>query len=263
VRFVDDHDLDAVAEALRGAKLFYTETVSNPTLAVAELGALAELCQAEGIPSVIDNTFASPYLCNPAGLGFDYVVHSATKYIGGHSDLVGGVVATSGARRAQLRNLALDQGGAMQPLEAWLCLRGLVTLPIRMERHCATAAALAQWLTEQQQISAVHYLGLEHHPDHERATRLLRGTGGMICFEHADGLEGGMRLCDALQLVWIGASLGGAHSLVSHPASTTHRQLDAAARRKAGIADGLIRFSVGLEDLSDLIDDFAAALLAT
>jgi methionine-gamma-lyase len=260
VRFVDDHDLDAVAKAMQGAKLFYTETISNPVLAVPDLGRLAQLCREMEVPSIVDNTFASPYLCKPARLGFDYVIHSATKYIGGHGDLIGGVVATSPSRRAQLRKLALDQGGAMQPLEAWLCLRGLVTLPLRMERHCATASALAQWLADQPQLSSVHYPGLESHPDHERALELLGGPGGMICLEHAGGLEGGMRLCDGLQLVWIGASLGGTHSLVSHPASTTHRQLDAAARQRAGISDGLIRMSVGLEDLPDLIDDFAGAL---
>lgn len=260
VRFVDDHDLDAVTKAIDGAKLFYTETISNPALAVPDLGTLAQLCHEKGVPSVVDNTFASPYLCNPASLGFDYVIHSATKYIGGHSDLIGGVVATSAPRRVQLRKLALDQGGAMQPFEAWLCLRGLVTLPLRMERHCETALALARWLSDQPQLSAVHYPGLDTHPDHERASQLLRGPGGMICLDHAGGLEAGKRLCDALELVWIGGSLGGAHSLVSHPASTTHRQLDAAARKRAGISDGLIRVSVGLEDLPDLIDDFAVAL---
>jgi methionine-gamma-lyase len=262
VRFVDDHDLEAVAAAVHGARLFYTETISNPVLAVPDLAALAGVCGDAGVPAVVDNTFASPYLCNPAALGFDYVLHSATKYIGGHSDLIGGVVATTGRGRALLRETSLDQGGAMQPFEAWLCLRGLATLHLRMERHGATAGALAEWFSQQPQLRAVHHPGLSAHPDHETAKRQLRGFGGMVCLEHADGLEGGMRLCDALQLVWIAGSLGGAHSSVSHPASTTHRQLDEAARRRAGISDGLVRLSVGLEDLSDLVGDFEQALAA-
>ena len=262
VRFVDDHDLEAVAKAIDGAKLFYTETIANPVLAVPDLAALATLCTESGVPGVVDNTFASPALCNPAALGFEFVLHSATKYIGGHSDLIGGVVATSGAGRALLRQTSLDQGGAMQPFEAWLCLRGLVTLGLRMERHCATAGALAAWFAAQPELSAVHYPGLPGHPDHELAGRQLRGFGGMVCFEHVGGLEGGMRLCDALELVWIAGSLGGPHSSVSHPASTTHRQLGEEARHRAGIADGLVRLSVGLEDLADLMADFEQALRA-
>lgn len=260
VRFVDDHDLDAVEKAIEGAKLFYTETISNPNLAVPDLGALGGLCRRAEVPAVIDNTFASPYLCNPASLGFDYVLHSATKYIGGHSDLIGGVVATSAEGRSGLKKVALDQGGAMQPLEAWLCLRGMVTLPLRMERHCQSAAALARWLVEQPELVRVDYPGLETFADHRAARRFLRGFGGMVSFEHSGGIEGGTRLCDALELVWIAGSLGGAHSSVSHPASTTHRQLDADARRQAGIGDGLIRLSVGLEDTADLIADFEQAL---
>ena len=262
VRFVDDHDLDEVAKAIDGAKLFYTETISNPVLAVADLAALATLCTEAGVPGVVDNTFASPSLCNPAVFGFEYVLHSATKYIGGHSDLIGGVVATTTDGRDLLRRTSLDQGGAMQPFEAWLCLRGLATLALRMERHCTTAGALAEWFTTQPQLSAVHYPGLSTHPDHDVANRLLRGFGGMICLEHGDGLQGGMRLCDALELVWIAGSLGGPHSSVSHPASTTHRQLDEVARERAGIADGLVRLSVGLEDPADLVADFEQALAA-
>lgn len=262
VRFVDDHDLEAVGKAIDGARLFYTETISNPVLAVADLGALASLCAEAGVATVVDNTFASPWLCNPAMAGFEYVVHSATKYIGGHGDLIGGVVATTAAGRERLRHTAIDQGGAMQPWEAWLCLRGLATLPLRMDRHGRSAGVLAEWFAGRPELSAVHYPGLPDHPDHEVATRQLRGPGGMICLEHGSGVRGGMALCDALELVWIAASLGGPHSSVSHPASTTHRQLDAEARRRAGISDGLVRLSVGLEDPADLIADFDQALSA-
>jgi cystathionine beta-lyase/cystathionine gamma-synthase len=263
VRLVDDHDLAAVTAALDGASALYVETISNPILAVPDLPALGQLCRRAGVPCVVDNTIASPYLCNPASFGFGYVLHSATKYIGGHSDLIGGIVCTDGAGRELLKTAAIDQGGAMQPMEAWLCLRGLQTLPLRMERQVQTAGALAQWLTGQAQIKEVHYPGLDRHPDHRGAQGHLRGFGGMICFEHAGGLAGARGLCDALELVWIAGSLGGAHSLVAHPASTTHRQLDAQARQAAGISDGLIRMSVGLEDLADLVADFEQAFRRT
>jgi cystathionine beta-lyase/cystathionine gamma-synthase len=263
VRFVDDHDLEELAKALDGAKLFYTETISNPVLAVPDLRAVASLCAEAGVPAVVDNTFASPALCNPVEAGFDFVVHSATKYIGGHSDLIGGVVATTSAGRELLRTTALDQGGAMQPLEAWLCLRGMATLELRMERHCRSAGELAQWFARRPELSAVHYPGLPGHADHEVARRQLRGFGGVICLEHAGGLQGGMAFCDALELVWIAGSLGGPHSSVSHPASTTHRQLDPEARRRAGVSDGLVRLSVGLEDPNDLVADFEQALAAS
>jgi cystathionine beta-lyase/cystathionine gamma-synthase len=259
VRFVDDHDLAAVTAALDGASALYVETISNPILAVPDLPALGRLCRRAGVPGVVDNTFASPYLCNPASFGFDYVLHSATKYIGGHSDLIGGVVCTDQAGRDLLRAAAIDQGGAMQPFEAWLSLRGLQTLPLRMERHVQTAGALASWLAGQAQLKEVYYPGLDRHPDHGTARRQLRGFGGMICFEHAAGLAGARRLCDALELAWIAPSLGGPHSLVAHAASTTHRQLDPQARQAAGISDGLIRMSVGLEDLADLVADFEQA----
>ena len=262
--FVDPGDLDAVAAALPGAALFYAETISNPRLAVADVPALAGLCRDAGVPTVIDNTIASPYLCNPAEHGFDYVVHSATKYIGGHSDLVGGVVCTSAERRAALRELAIDTGGAMQPLEAWLGQRGLTTLALRMERHCATAAALAGLLAEADEIAAVYYPGLETDPSYEVARSLL-GTlsGGMVTIDHRDGYAGATRFCEALELAWIGASLGGPHTLIAHPASTTHRQVEPARRAAAGLTDGLIRISVGLEDEADVLDDFAGALKAS
>lgn len=260
VRFVDDHDIEEVRSALVGAKAFYTETIANPVLAVPDLPTLGALCAEAGVPAVVDNTFASPYLCNPARYGFDYVIHSATKYIGGHSDLIGGVVCCSQSDRSSLRSVALDQGGAMQPLEAWLCLRGLATLALRVERQCQSAGVLATWLAEQDRIATVHYPGLPGHGDHDVARVLLRGFGGMVCFEHAGGRVGGTRLCDALELVWVAGSLGGPHSSVSHPASTTHRQLDAAALEAAGISEGLIRVSIGLEDPDDLVADFAGAL---
>jgi cystathionine beta-lyase/cystathionine gamma-synthase len=261
VTFVSPHDPDAVAAALPDAVLFYAETIANPTVTVADLEALGSLCRASGVPAAVDNTFASPYLCNPARFGFDHVLHSATKYIGGHHDLTGGVVATSEDGMRGLRDMAIETGGTMAPFEAWLALRGLMTLELRMERHSRSAQMLAEFLEGQNKVERVHYPGLPSHPHHEVARRLLpRGFGGMLAFEIEGGVEAGMRFCDALELAWIATSLGGTHTLVGHAASTTHRQMDPAARRAAGLADGLVRVSVGLEDVEDLIEDFQRAL---
>jgi cystathionine beta-lyase/cystathionine gamma-synthase len=261
VTFVSPHDPDAVAAALRDAVLFYAETIANPTVTVADLEALGSVCRASGVPAAVDNTFASPYLCNPARFGFDHVLHSATKYIGGHHDLTGGVVATTEEGMRRLRDMAIETGGTMAPFEAWLALRGLMTLELRMERHSRSAQTLAEFLEGRAKVVRVHYPGLASHPHHEVARRLLpRGFGGMMAFEIEGGVEAGMRFCDALELGWIATSLGGTHTLVGHAASTTHRQMDPAARRAAGIADGLVRVSVGLEDVEDLIEDFERAL---
>jgi cystathionine beta-lyase/cystathionine gamma-synthase len=260
VTFVDPHDLDAVTRALPGAACFYVETITNPLVTVADLAALADVCRDAGVASVVDNTFASPYLCNPATLGFDLVLHSATKYIGGHGDLIGGIVCGSVEAIESIRSMAIDTGGTMQPLEAWLCLRGLATLAIRMDQHGRSAARLAAALDEHPKVQRVHYPGLLEHPHHEIAQKQLRGFGGMLAFDVPGGVGGGARVADALELAWIGGSLGTTRTLVAHPASTTHRQLEPGAREAAGIGDGLLRVSVGLEEPEDLIDDFMRAL---
>ncbi|HEY7755308.1 MAG TPA: aminotransferase class I/II-fold pyridoxal phosphate-dependent enzyme [Actinomycetota bacterium] len=261
VDIVDPHDLDAVAAALPGAKLFYCETIANPNVTVADLEALGRACADAGVPAAVDNTFASPYLCNPAGLGFAFVLHSATKYVGGHNDLIGGVVCGSAADVARLRDTVIETGGTMAPFEAWLCLRGLATLEVRMLRHGANASALATFLEGHPKVERAHYPELASHPQHDVARRLLpRGSGGMLAFEVEGGVEAGQRFCDALELAWVASSLGGTQTLVGHAASTTHRQLDAAARRAAGIGDGLIRVSVGIEDPEDIVEDFDRAL---
>jgi cystathionine beta-lyase/cystathionine gamma-synthase len=261
VDLVDPHDLDAVRAALPDAALFHVETIANPNVTVADLEALGELCRDAGVPASVDNTFASPYLCTPARLGFEYVIHSATKYLGGHHDLIGGVVCTSSEGRERLREVAIDSGGTMNPFEAWLCLRGLMTLALRMDRHGATAMALAEMLEAHEKVERVRYPGLASHPQHAVALKELRhGFGGMMAVEVAGGVEGGQRFCDALELAWVATSLGGTHTLVGHAASTTHRQMDPVARRAAGIADGLVRISVGIEDPEDILDDMARAL---
>jgi methionine-gamma-lyase len=261
VDLVDPHDVDAVARVLPGAVLFYCETIANPNVTVADLEALAAACARAGVPAAVDNTFASPYLCNPANVGFDFVLHSATKYIGGHNDLIGGVVCCSTANAGRLRDTVIETGGTMAPLEAWLCMRGLATLELRMRRHGENASALATFLEAHPKVERASYPGLASHPQHEIARRLLpRGFGGMLAFEVAGGVDAGRRFCDALELAWVASSLGGTQTLVGHAASTTHRQLDAEARRAAGIADGLIRVSAGIEDVDDLLEDLERAL---
>jgi cystathionine beta-lyase/cystathionine gamma-synthase len=261
VELVDAHDLDAVAKALPGAALLYVETIANPTMGVADLRELGRLCRDVGVPAVVDNTFASPYLCTPFAYGFDYVVHSATKYIGGHHDLIGGVVCTTEEGRRRLRDMVIDLGGTMAPFEAWLCMRGLMTLAIRMDRHSASGMRAAEFLASHPRVERVHYPGLASHPQHQVARRQFGDRfGGMLAVEVAGGVAGGQAFCDALQLGWVATSLGGTHTLVGHAASTTHRQYDAKARRDAGIADGLVRVSVGLEDADDLLADLDQAL---
>jgi methionine-gamma-lyase len=257
---VDPRDHDAVAASLPGAKLLYLETIANPAMAVADLPALGHLAAAAGVPAAVDNTFASPYLCNPAPYGFAYVLHSVTKYLGGHHDLTGGIVCCGDEERTKLRATVIDTGGTMAPFDAWLAMRGTMTLPLRMDRHTASAHTLAEFLEGHPKVARVHYPGLVSHPDHDVAERILRGSGGMLAFEVNGDVASGVRVCDALEIAWIATSLGGTHTLVGHAASTTHRQMDPDARRAAGIADGLIRVSVGLEDVEDLVEDFARAL---
>ena len=264
VQLVDQHDLDAVGAALEGAAAFYTETIANPLCSVAPLADLAALCRRTGVPSIVDNTFASPWLCRPAALGFDFVVHSATKYLGGHSDVVAGVVCCSSRDRARLRAVVLEVGGAMQPFDAWLCIRGVQTLELRLERQSSSAHMMAEELAGRAGVVRVHYPGLPSHPGHALAVSLLRPGhfGGMFAVELEGGVNGATRWCEALQVAWIGASLGGTHTLVTHPASTTHRQVDPAARRELGLADGLVRVSVGIETPADLLADVVTALRA-
>lgn len=248
---------------LHGAKAYFMETIANPLLRVPALDRVGLALQLAGVASVVDNTLATPYLCTPAQWGFTYVVHSASKYIGGHSDLVGGVVCGSASAIDDLRRTARDTGGAMQPFEAWLCLRGLATLALRMERHCATAQAVAELLFSQpQHVDGSYYPGLTI-PEHALASRILcGGYGGMVSFDIGGGLEAARRFCEALKVAWIGASLGGPHTLVAHPALTTHRQVDKRRRLALGMDDGFIRISVGLEDPDDLLADIQQALEA-
>jgi cystathionine beta-lyase/cystathionine gamma-synthase len=262
--FVDTRDLAAVDAALArtGAPVLYVETVSNPTIVVSDLAALAAVAHRHNALLLVDNTFASPYGCRPIELGADLVMHSATKYLSGHGDVLAGVVVGSEERIAAVRPILVDVGGALAPLAAFLVLRGLPTLAIRMERHTETALELAAWLAGQDGVERVHYPGLPGDPSHEVAVRQLHVFGGMLAFELAGGREAGRAFLDAMRVAERTASLGAVRTITTAPPSTTHRQLDADALREAGIAPGLLRCSIGLEDVEDLRADMELGLAA-
>ncbi len=266
VRFVDSTDLDAVAAAVAETRpvAVIAETISNPLLKVADVPRLAEIAHRGATALIVDNTFASPYLFRPLQHGADYVVHSATKYLGGHGDVMGGVVVTSAARRAGLDELNKLVGGNLGPQEAWMVLRGIKTLPLRVQRQCDNAVRIAGWLAAHPRVIGVNYPGLPAHPQHALAARLLeRGAfGAMISFDLKDGgRESVFRFMEALKLVLPATTLGDVYSLVLYPAGTSHRALDAETRRRVGIGDGLVRLSVGIEDAEDIIADLDQALM--
>ena len=261
--FVDITDAAAVEAAFTPrTRLLHFETIANPTLAVADVPALVEIGHRHGALVSVDNTFASPYLCRPAELGADLVVEALTKWIGGHSDVLGGSVAGRRELIAEVRWTQIDTGGGLAPFSAFLVLRGLETLHVRMDRHAQTALALARRIEASGMASAVWYPGLDTHPQSAVAHRLLRSGGGMLCFDVGDR-RSAETLLDALTLLPRTASLGSVRTIAVHPASTTHRQLDAAALVAAGIPQGLIRVSVGLEDEAGLLADFDQALRAS
>jgi len=264
VSYITGRDPQELAAAVRPeSRLLFLETIANPTVAVGDLPALLAAGRAAGLTCVVDNTFATPVLCRPIEHGADIVVHSATKYLGGHDDVTLGLVVF--ADREMYRALwksSVDLGVAADPFAAWLTVRGLKTLVLRMARHCANAAFLAERLAAHPAVAAVHWPGLASHPDHTVARRLLSGYGGMVAFDVTGGREAGLRFITALRLAAMGPSLGGVETLVLHPASTSHRQLDAAGLSAAGIGEGSIRVSVGLEHPEDLWADFQQALAA-
>jgi methionine-gamma-lyase len=252
---------DMVAAFRDDTKLCYTETIGNPTCPVPDLEALAQACKEGGIVLVVDNTFASPYLCNPLALGVDVVVHSTTKYLGGHSDLIGGIAVGREDLLGEVREMSVELGGIPGPFDAWLVLRGIQTLALRMERHTENGLALAQMLQAHEKVERVWYPGLASHPDHEIAARILpKGVGGMLSFELSGGLDSGRRFQETLEVALVAASLGATHTLATHPPTVTHTQLTPEQRQGLGISDGLIRVSVGIEDEADLLEDFERAL---
>jgi methionine-gamma-lyase len=264
VDFVDMTDLAATEQVLRAEKttVVYAETIANPTTVVLDHAALAGLAHRHGAAYVVDNTFASPYVCRPIELGADLVIESATKWLGGHSDVMGGLVAGDRTRIKAIGRIQIDTGATLAPFSAFLILRGIQTLAIRMDRHASTALALAGWLERQDGVSRVNYPGLASHPQRAVAERELRLGGGMLAFELAGGRDAGPAFVDALQVPELTASLGSVHTIVIHPPTTSHRMLNDAELAEAGIGPGLLRVSVGLEDLDDLVADFGAALEA-
>lgn len=257
----DVDDFDEIKIALQGAKLFYCETIGNPAIRVADLDRLGELAGEAGVPMVVDNTFASPVLARPAEHGATAVIHSATKFIGGHHDLIGGVMCTDAETMAKVREWTRELGPTLAPFNAWLALRGIATMPLRVERSSATALAIAQFLETNGSVDAVFYPGLASSPDKALCDRLLGGRGGgTLAFNVAAGKERAARFQENLRLIQAAASLGGSHSLIVHAASVTHTQLNEKELVAAGISAGFCRLSVGLEDADDLIADLEQAL---
>ena len=261
-RFLPLTDASAVANAItERTRLVWAETIANPSTDMPDLAALAELAHAHGALLAVDNTFASPYLCNPLVLGADLVVHSLTKYVGGHSDLVAGAVIGGRERVAAARHVLINAGGNAQPLEAFLALRGVKTLALRVERHSSSALAVACALEAHPGIRRVLYPGLAAHPQHELARRELRDgmAGGMLALDLAGGRPAGEAFLGRLRVAVHATSLGSAETLCSHPASSSHRQLSEAELAAAGLTPGLIRVSIGLEDPDDLVEDLGTA----
>ena len=259
--YVDTSDTAAVAAAITPAtRALLVETPGNPLLGVADLQALGELCRSRGLLFLVDNTFLTPLLQRPLEYGADVVIHSATKYLGGHSDLCAGVlVAREAALGERLYFLQNSTGAILPPQDCWLLTRSLKTLALRMERHCATALTVARWLKAHPRVTAVYYPGLEDHPGHELSKRQTRGFGGMLSFRvESDQLA--RQVLQKLQLISFAESLGGVESLMTLPAVQTHGDIPAAERQRLGICESLLRLSVGVEAVADIIADLEQAL---
>ena len=264
VTHIDMADLAEVEAAMaRKPKLVYFETPANPNMRLVDIAAVTSRAHAAGALVVVDNTYCTPYLQRPLALGADVVMHSATKYISGHGDVTAGVAVAADpgiAERIRMQGLKDMTGAVLSPQDAALLLRGLKTLALRMDRHCANATAVARLLAQHPAVAAVHYPGLPSHPQHALATRQMRQPGGMVALELHGGIEAGMRFIDSMTMVACAVSLGDAESLAQHPASMTHSTYTPEERAAAGISDGLVRLSAGLEDTADLVADVAQAL---
>jgi methionine-gamma-lyase len=260
--FVDTSDICSVEQALRPeTRLVYVETPSNPAMLVTDIPAVAAVAHACGCLLVADNTFASPYLQGPLVLGADVVLHSVTKFINGHANVVRGIlVAKEEALLQRLRSVMIAAGCNMDPHLAFLVHRGLKTLALRLERVQASAQRIAAWLEARPEVAWVRCVGLASHPQHELAQKQMSGPGAMISFELKGGLEARRRLMDRVRLATLGVSLGGVGTLIEHPASMTHAKVAPAERHEAGITDGLVRYAVGIEDPEDPIEDLRQAL---
>jgi cystathionine beta-lyase/cystathionine gamma-synthase len=259
--YVDTSNMDTVERALTpSTRLMFVETPTNPILALTDLSAAADLADRRGLRLVVDNTFASPYVQRPIELGADIVTHSTTKYLNGHSDSIGGIViATRDEDIEWLGFVQNAEGAILGPFDSWLVLRGTKTLPLRMQRHNTNGLAIAEFLAAHPKVRHVHYPGLPSHPQHELATRQMRGFGGMVSFE-LGSLEAARRLLNSVRLLALAESLGGVETLISHPSTMTHASVPEERRAALGITDGLVRISAGIEDIEDLTEDLGQAL---
>lgn len=253
---------DSIRDAIKpNTKIAIFESPSNPTMRVMDIARITEIFRNAGVTTVFDNTFASPYLQNPLDLGADVVIHSTTKYLGGHSDLVGGALITNSKETyEQVKEYVKATGAIASPQDAWLLLRGIKTLAVRMPRHCGNALGIAKFLESHPRVSAVHYPGLPNHPDHVLTTQQMRGFGGMLAFEVDGGAEKAKKVGESTQVILLAESLGGVESLIAYPPMMSHATMTEKERLSKGIVPNLLRLSVGIEDLQDLIDDLDQAL---
>ncbi len=260
--YVKTENIDNIKAAIRpNTKMLYIETPANPTMGITDIEACAKLAHEKGLLLVVDNTFCSPYLQNPLDLGADVVLHSVTKFINGHADIVGGIVITKTQELyKKLHVMMLNLGGNMDPHQAYMVIRGLKTLGIRIDRAQESAMKVAEFLESHPKIASVAYPGLKSHPQYALAQKQMRGTGTMISFELKGGLEAGRKLMNNVKMCILAVSLGGVETLIQHPASMTHSKVSAQAKAAAGITDGLVRFSVGIENVEDIIADLRQAL---
>jgi methionine-gamma-lyase len=260
--YVDTSDLENIRASMRpNTKMVYLESPSNPAMLVTDIRAAADIAHRHGALVVVDNTFASPYLQRPLDLGADIVFHSVTKFINGHADVVGGIiVAKDAAVGKQLRTMMVTLGVNMDPHQAYLVSRGVKTLSLRVERAQENALKVARWLEAHPKVAWVRYVGLPSHPQHELVKRQMSGFGSMISFELKGGYEAGRNLMDSVRLATLAVSLGGVETLIEHPASMTHAGMSQADRLEGGITDGLVRYSVGIENVEDLIADLEQAI---
>jgi len=262
--FCDLSDLNTLETSInQNTKMIWIETPTNPLLKIADLSAISQFAKKHNLIAVCDNTFCSPYIQNPLDFGFDIVVHSATKYLNGHSDLIGGVVVCSNEKEDLANEILYLQnavGSIMNPFDSFLLLRSLKTLSVRMERHCTNAHEIANLLESHQSIEKVIYPGLESHPQHDIAKKQMKGFGGMISVVLKGGLDSATRFLEKTKIFSLAESLGGVESLIEHPAIMTHASIPREVREEIGISDGLVRLSVGIESLDDLVEDIENSL---
>jgi methionine-gamma-lyase len=263
IRYADATRLDDIQAAIGPlTRIVYLETPDNPLLGVADIAAIAEIAKRVGAWVIVDNTFATPFNQRPLGVGADLVIHSATKYLGGHGDLLAGAVAGASDLVGMIEHELREKGGICSPFNAWLLQRGLKTFALRVERHNANGLAVAQYLERHPKVARVYYPGLESSPNHETARRQMRGFGGVLSFEVKGGIEVGKSLVNHVKLCTRAVSLGDAETLIQHPASITHAAVPREERVAAGLTDGLVRLAVGIEDADDIIADLDQALAA-